>query len=131
MYILEYLTGGSVRYLSDITLNSLASRSGFGYFLVMLLPLSVALVKVNHNRRTKGALLILSFLTAASILLTADKLILTAAYIALSVYILLSSRSIITTMFAVCIVTIVISFVVPYVPYLAASSRRRRSSAKG
>lgn len=117
-YILQNLTGGSVRYLSDITFDSLASRSGFGYFLVMLLPLSAALAKISHNRRTKGALLILSCLTAASAVLTGDKLIITAAYIALLLYILLSSKNIITTLFAICTVTIVLSFAVPHIPFL-------------
>lgn len=117
LYVLQYLTGGSVKYLSDFTFDSLASRSCFGYFLVMLLPLSVALAKVNHDRKAKSALLTLSTLTAVCVVLTGDKLILTAAYIALSLYILLSSRNILTTLFAICVVTIVISFAIPIVPF--------------
>jgi hypothetical protein len=118
LYILRYLTSNSVQILSDLTFDLLASRSCFGYFLVMLLPMSVALSKVNTNRKKKGALLILSYLTATCIILTADKLIIIAAYIALSVYILLSSRNIITTLLSVCTITVIFDFAIPYIPFL-------------
>ncbi|HOJ47724.1 MAG TPA: hypothetical protein PLD48_02490 [Bacillota bacterium] len=118
LYVLQDLTGANIRYLSDFMADTLAGRSGFGYFLVMLLPLSVALAKVSHNRKTKGALLILSTFTAACVVLTGDKLIITAAYIALSLYILLSSKNILTTLLAVGTVTVVISFAIPIVPFL-------------
>lgn len=122
LYILQYIAGTSdYIYLSpvwDIIKNSLVGRESFGYFLIIILPVSLALFRINRRKNEKAALLVLSFITFISILITFDKLILTGAFAAIFVYFLFFKKQPVQTLLIFLVISIVLGFIIPYIPFM-------------
>lgn len=98
--------------------SSLIVRESFGYFLVMLLPICVALLKIRNRGSEKAGLLVLTALTIVCLIINADSTILTSAYMAVFVYSIFAfKKPIVTSIFFVAI-TFIFYIISPFVPLL-------------
>ena len=122
LFILQHIAGGIENIYIDPLLNlistSLVGKSSYGYFLVLLLPICLALFKTNNFKSEKAALLVLSFLTSACIIIMADRLILVSAYMAVFLYILFAYKKPISTVLLFSVISPVIYFWIPFIPFL-------------
>lgn len=122
VYVLWYILGNNeIIYLNtvqDVFETSLIGRESFGFFLVIILPLTLALFKASEQKIEKASLLVLLVLTATCIFLIADSGMIIAAYLSVFVYSLFATKKFVSTVLCFFIITAFLEFVIPFIPFL-------------
>ena len=123
LYIFRHIVGlsgnNAVSVFHAALDSSLVSRESFGYFLILILPVVMAMFRVNNGRTEKASMLVLISLIFACVIIMADARILYFAYAVVFVYFLLSSKKIITTLLNFSILTLILYFAAPHLTFIS------------
>ncbi len=120
LFILHHIAGKTANiYITPVLGRidfSLVGSGHFGFYLLLLMPVCMALFRVTGGKSEKAALLILLFLSVICIALTADRLILTCSYAILFLYALFAYKKPFSTLLTFSVITVVLYFCIPYTP---------------
>lgn len=124
LFILDYISQNSIQdelintFLSNTDI-ALFGKASFGYYLIMLLPICLALFKSNINRSERASLLVLTVINALCIFISYGNFFITAAYIAVFIYALFSNKNPALTVLVFSLITFVLSVIIPHIPFLS------------
>ncbi|HAN20273.1 MAG: hypothetical protein A2Y15_07925 [Clostridiales bacterium GWF2_36_10] len=122
LFILHHITSDSDNIFLDSLLYSLDSSliniDSFGYFLVMLIPICLALFKIRKRRSEKAGLLVLIVMTVVCIIIKEDSIIFTSAFIAVFIYSVFAFKKPITIFAIFAFIFWAVYFLLPFIPFM-------------
>lgn len=105
----------NVKFL-NLTEASLVSREGYGFFMIIMVPLCVSFLKSLTKKSERAGIMVLLSLVTVSIFIRADRETYMALFAVLLLYSLFSLHKPIITIASYGITALVLYFAIPYIP---------------